>query len=237
MTISAAAVAGALDDRVELLLRGPAHLDQVGQRDAGDRRIAGQRHHGVAVAAEHEGGDVLDRDLEFLGQEQAEARAVEHARHADDLVGRQAGDFLHHPDHGVERVGDDDDEGVGRVLLDALADRVDDPGIDADQIVARHAGLAREAGGDDHDVGAGDVRVVRRARVVGVEALDRRELRDVERLALGRALGRGTSNRTTSPSSFRPASRASVPPICPAPISAIFLRAMRNSPDSEGGAW
>ena len=112
----AAALAGALDDRVEPRLRRPAHLDEVGQRNAGDRRIAHQRHHVVAVAAEHEGGDVLDRDVELLGEEIAEARRVEHAGHADHLVVRQAGDLLQRPDHGVERVGDADDEGVGRVL-------------------------------------------------------------------------------------------------------------------------
>ena len=47
-------------------------------------------HHRVAVAAEHEGGDVLDADAEFLGEEMAEARAVEHAGHADHHVVRQA---------------------------------------------------------------------------------------------------------------------------------------------------
>src|SRR6202011_1900404 len=35
-----------------------------------------------------------------------------------------------------------------------------------------------------------------------------------------------TSTRRMSPSSFSPARSASVPPICPAPISAILLRAM-----------
>src|SRR6201995_2898383 len=35
-----------------------------------------------------------------------------------------------------------------------------------------------------------------------------------------------TSTRRTSPSSLSPARRARVPPICPAPISAILLRAM-----------
>src|SRR5437016_4538218 len=43
----------------------------------------------------------------------------------------------------------------------------------------------------------------------------------------------GMSNRTMSPNSFWPASSASVPPICPAPISAIFLRAMRKTPVRE----
>ena len=40
-----AAVARALDDRVQPLLGGPAHLDQIGQRDAGHGRVAHQRHH------------------------------------------------------------------------------------------------------------------------------------------------------------------------------------------------
>ena len=51
----------------------------------------------------------------------------------------------------------------------------------------RHAGLARHARGDDHDVGALDVLVVGGAAVLGVEALDRAQLGDVERLALGDA--------------------------------------------------
>ena len=38
------------------------------------------------------------------------------------------------------------------------------------------------------------------------------------------------SNSTMSPSSFRPASSARVPPICPAPTNAILLRAMRSVP-------
>ena len=74
------------------------------------------RHHRVAMAAEHEGGDVLDRDLELLGEEVAEARRIEHAGHADDLVVRQAREFAQRPDHRVERVGDADDEGVGGVV-------------------------------------------------------------------------------------------------------------------------
>jgi hypothetical protein len=45
----------------------------------------------------------------------------EHAGHADDLVVRKAGEFAKRPDHRVERVGDADHEGVGAMLLDALA--------------------------------------------------------------------------------------------------------------------
>src|SRR3954466_12635931 len=47
--------------------------------------------------------------------------------------------------------------------------------------------------------------------------------------ALPSGMPSAMSNRAMSPSSFKPASRASVPPIWPAPTSAIFLRAMKRS--------
>ena len=77
----------------------------------------------------------------------------------------------------------------GRVRLDALADRLHHLEVDAEQIVAAHARLAGDAGGDDADVGAGDVGIVGRALELRVEAVDRAGLGDVERLALGNALG------------------------------------------------
>src|SRR6185436_12560783 len=184
-----AAVAGAVDDLVDARLRGPAHLDQIRQRNAGYRGIAHQRHHGIAVAAEHEGGDVFDRDVEFVGEEIAEARGIQHARHADHLLVRHAGRLLQRPHHRVQRVGDADDERVGGILLDAGADLLHDLEIDAQKIVAAHAGLARHAGGDDADLGIVERVVGIGAGEMGVETVDRGRLRDVERLALRNAFG------------------------------------------------
>jgi hypothetical protein len=45
------------------------------------------------MAAEHEGGDVLDRDVELVGEEIAEARGIQHAGHADHLLVRHAEAF------------------------------------------------------------------------------------------------------------------------------------------------
>ena len=59
----------------------------------------------------------------------------------------------------------------------------DHAGVLADQVVARHAGRAREAGGDDHHIGALDRRVVGAAGHQRVEPVDRAGLHDVERLA------------------------------------------------------
>ena len=108
------------------------------------------------MAAEHEGGDVLDRNLEFLGEEMTEAGRVEDTGHADDLVVGQPAGVAQHHDHGIQGIGNADDEGLGAVLLDALADGLHDLGIDADQVVAAHARLAGDAGGNDDHVGATD---------------------------------------------------------------------------------
>ena len=143
----------------------------------------------VAMAAENEGGDILDRNLEFLGEEEAEAGAIEHAGHADHHVLRQAGELLQRPDHRVERVGDADDEGVRGVFLDAGADLFHDLEVDAEKVVAAHAGLAGNARRHDADIGAFDGGVVAGTRQRGVEAVDRRGLCDVEALALGDAVG------------------------------------------------
>ena len=75
------------------------------------------------------------------------------------------------------------------MLLDARAHRLHHLEVDAEQIVAAHARLARDTGGDDHHVGAGDVGIIVRAGDLRVETLDRTALAEVERLALRNALG------------------------------------------------
>ena len=57
----------------------PFGAQQLRDGNAGHRRIARQRHHRVAVAAEDEGVGVLDRDAQLLGDERAE-RAPNRAR-------------------------------------------------------------------------------------------------------------------------------------------------------------
>ena len=111
-----AAVGGPLLERLDALGR-----QQLGDRHAGDRRVARQRDHRVAVAAEHEGVGVLDGHAELLGDERPEPRRVEDAGHAQDALAREAGGPHRDVAHRVERVGDDDQDrvrGVRRGLLD-----------------------------------------------------------------------------------------------------------------------
>jgi hypothetical protein len=163
-------------------------LEELHHRDAADGRVADERHHVVAVAAERDGGDVLHGDAELPGDERREARGVEHAGLADDAVVREARDALAERHHRVERVRDHDDEGVRGVLLDALGHRRHDLRVHRDEVVAAHARLAGKPGRHDDDVRALDVLVAVRALELHVEAVDRRGLGDVEGLALGQPL-------------------------------------------------
>ena len=75
------------------------------------------------------------------------------------------------------------------MLHDAAADRLHDLQVDPEKIVAAHAGLARDAGGDDHDIRTGNRRVGVGASIADVEAVDRRRFGDVQCLALRNPLG------------------------------------------------
>ncbi len=56
------------------------------------------------------------------------------------------------------------------------------------KVIAAHAGLARNSGGDDDDVGVGGVGVVVRADNIGIALLDRHGLEQVETFSLRNAL-------------------------------------------------
>ena len=139
------------------------------------------------MAAEHEGGHVLDRDAKLVRQEQAEAGAVQHAGHAHHLLWRQLRLLPHHPDHRLERIGDNDHEPIRAVSPDAVGQLRDHAGVLGHQVVAAHPRRAREPGGDDHDIAALDRRLVSAASHVGVEVVHRAGLHNIDGLARGDA--------------------------------------------------
>ena len=136
------------------------------------------------MAAEDEGGDVLDADFQFVGDEGAEAGGVEHAGHADDALAGESAELVGGLRHGVERIGNDDQNAVGRMLHHLADDRFHDVVVRVEQVVAAHAGLARDAGGDDDDVGVRGVFVVVGAADVGVALLDGHGFEQIESFAL-----------------------------------------------------
>src|SRR5262249_57221917 len=85
----------------------------------------------------------------------------------------EAGGTFGQGDHGVEGIGNDNDERIGGVLRDILGDFTHDLAVDAQQIVAAHPRLARHTGGDNADIGALDVRVAFGAARKSVVPFDR----------------------------------------------------------------
>ena len=64
------------------------------------------------------------------------------ANHA--LVG-ESGDLLHVVRHEVQRVGDHDNHGIGRMVANARTHLADDVSVLPDEVLTGHAWLAREA--------------------------------------------------------------------------------------------
>ena len=188
--------------------------------------------HVVAVAAEHHGAHVLDRDAGLAGQEELKARRVEHAGHADHALFGELGAALELVDHGVERIGDDDEERVRAVFFGVVGDVADDGQVDGDEVVAALPGLARHAGGHDDDVGAGAVGPVGRADRPRRRSRGRRgSARDRAPCPWRSFPSRRCRRARRRRAAWRTARLASSPPMLPAPINAIFFRLdMTNSP-------
>ncbi len=140
------------------------------------------------MTAQHQRLDVLDTDLQPLGDERAVARRVEYAGHAEDPAGREARGLIGHVGHDVERVRDHDADGIGGCLLDRVGDVADNPRVRGQKVVAAHPGLARDACGDDDDLAASGFIVSIRTDNASVEAHDRARLVHVESFALWDAL-------------------------------------------------
>ncbi len=122
--------------------------------------------------------------VQFQGNKGAETCGIQYTRHADDSFTRQAGNFLCHVDHGVERIGNDDDDRVLGVLHDLFGNAFNDIGVDFEQVRAVLARFARNAGSDDDDVGIGGIFVVVGPGDDTVECQQAAGLLQVERFTL-----------------------------------------------------
>jgi len=140
------------------------------------------------VPAEHQGRHVLHGNAEFPGDEASEARRVEHASHSDHAILGKSGNLFEGVDHRVERIGDHDHIGVGRVISNSLSDLPHDLEVRRQQVVSRHAGLAGQTRRDDHDVRTGDALVAVRTGNLDIRSHDRSALGHVEGLALGKSV-------------------------------------------------
>ena len=178
-----AAVARALHQAINRLL-----VHQFGNRNARDRRISRQGNHGIAVSAQHKRGHVFHRNIQFARDKGAEARRVQNAGHADHAIAREATLLVRRLRHRIQRIRNDDQNAVRRIL-NRLADHVaHDLVIGVEQVVATHPRLARDAGRNHHNVRVCRIGVIVCAEDVGVAFLNRHRLQQIETFALWDAL-------------------------------------------------
>ena len=142
-----AAVLGALGERVDDVV-GHRNLRRGlrEQREDGDTRVAADdgdvnlgRLQAVLLGVERLGADAIE------GGDAEEPLGVVHALLLENL--RRDGNG------GVDGVGDHVDHRLGAIRGDGLGEARDDAGVDLEEVVAGHAGLAGDARGDDDDVG------------------------------------------------------------------------------------
>ena len=91
----------------------PVGGDLLRHRDAGHVRVAHDRHHGVAVPAEHEPGHVAGRDTELPGEERTEPGGVEDACHPHHPLARKLRGVQCHMAHRIQWIGDTNNDRVG----------------------------------------------------------------------------------------------------------------------------
>lgn len=90
----------------------------------------------------HGGGVLLAGELlgEGLGTDNVEGGHTEEALGVKDASGFE--DLSGNGDGGVDGVGDDEDEGLGAELGDALDEVPDDAGVDLEEVITSHTRLA-----------------------------------------------------------------------------------------------
>src|SRR5215469_14816558 len=140
------------------------------------------------MAAEDERGYVLYADFQFVGDESAETGGIEHSGHADDALAWKPAELVGSLRHRIQRIRNNDQDAIWRIIHHFSDHSLHDAVIGVKQIVTAHPWLARDAGGDDHDVGVRRVFVVVGAGNVRVPLLDWHGLEQVESFPLRNAL-------------------------------------------------
>ena len=125
---------------------------------------------------------VLRVDVEVLGEEEPEPGHVKVGAGSDDAVDREPRQLPRHVRQDVDGVGDDEQDGVRRVLRQRRHDLPEERDVPVQQVEPGLPGDLARAGGDDGEVGApgdGQIRVGDEARA----RQERRRVLQVQHLA------------------------------------------------------
>src|SRR5215831_19221984 len=99
-----------------------------------------------------------------------------------------AAHLLSHVDHSIERVGDDNHIGIGRVLYQVRDYCTDDFGVGMEQVIATHPRLAGHTSRDHYNIGIRRIGIVIRPHQAAVKVLQRGTLSQIKGFALWHTL-------------------------------------------------
>ena len=106
------------------------------------------------MTTQNKGCYVFNADTKFICQEITETGRVQNPRHTDDFTVFKPCGTLHHFDHHIKWIGDDNHESLRRIFFDILTDAIDDTRINANQIITAHPRFTGYACGDNHNISA-----------------------------------------------------------------------------------
>ena len=141
------------------------------------------------MTTQDHGGHVVHRNPQFLGNERAETSGIQYPGHTHDAVFGELRHQVCHMRHGIQRIGDNNNDGVRRMHNHLFGGRLHYFVVRQQQIVAAHTRLAREPGGNDDDVGTGRGCIFVGSDDVHIETFDRTGLQQIKAFALGNAFG------------------------------------------------
>ena len=129
-------------------------------------------------------GDILDGHIQFPSDKSGKTGGIKHTGLAHNTLRRETGNFLAQGDHGVKRIGDDDDEGIRGILLDAFRNRSHNLGVNFNQIITAHAGLTRQTCSDDNNIRTFDILVIVGSGHTDIKTIDRGSLCNIQSFSL-----------------------------------------------------
>src|SRR5205085_3231628 len=172
-----ATVRSALHNRVYLIFR-----QKLCHRNPRASRVAWQRNHRIAVPAQYERGNILDRNVQRFCKEATHSRRIQHASHANDTMLRETRTTKRDLTHSVQRIRDYNQNRIWRIAHNFVNNLADNVRVRLQKIVAAHARLSWQPGCDNDYVRPARVLVTVRAKKPNVVTLYGRSLRHIQRL-------------------------------------------------------
>src|SRR5208337_3563448 len=182
-----AALPRAIHNRVNPFLR-----QQIRQRNPRHRRIPWQRHHIIAMSAQHKRVHVLHAHPALHRHKRAHPRRIQHARHPQHPILWEPAHPERRLSHRIQRIRHHNNDALRRVLHNLLHHRLYHVVIRLQQIVAAHSRLPRKSRRNYHHVASRRRAVIairrRNPRRKRVRPRNRRRLHHVQRLSCRRPL-------------------------------------------------